>query len=309
MIDERRCKYIQTIADRKSISKAARVLFLSQPALSRFLHDLEKELGVSLFDRSKIPLEITSAGMKYLEYISEFQALQVRMDREFEALRKQERQHLTIGSLPYLGEYILPKIIEEFVKQHPEPKIDIMEYTASACERALLNDDIDLCLINLPPQKPAISYIDIAPDPVLLVALRTNELEGKYDLSENSVRNPMEADLADFKDETFILLHSWQNMRVMADEILRCYQIVPESIIETTSVANALNLVSCNRGVTFVCRSALYHAKVSTPLAYYSTNRMKRYQGSVIIDYKDREPGSLVDHFCEAALHSLTDYK
>lgn len=56
MIDERMCKYIQAIADHKSISKAAQVLFISQPSLSRYLHDLEKKLGVMLLTGAKFRL-------------------------------------------------------------------------------------------------------------------------------------------------------------------------------------------------------------------------------------------------------------
>lgn len=305
MIDERMCKYILSIADRKSISRAAQALFLSQPSLSRYLHSLEQKLGVTLFDRSKIPLEITPAGIKFLEYISRFQALQSCMDHEFEVLRKLEKKQLTIGTLPYLGAYILPKLIGRFVKEYPEVQVSITEYTALACERALLNSSIDLCLTNLPPQTSSISYVNIQSDPVLLVALRTPQLEDSFDLSNNSAHTPLEVDWSQLTDETFILLHPWQNMRVMADEALRCYRVTPKSIVETNSVANALNLVCCNRGVTFVCRSALHYAKVNIPLIYFSTDRMKDNCGSIILYYNDRQPGNLVDCFCEAAFQAL----
>lgn len=305
MIDQRMCKYIQAIADHKSISKASQALFLSQPSLSRYLHDLEKRLGVVLFDRSKIPLDITPAGVKFLEYIASFQQLQSLMDRDFETLHKLEKQRLSIGTLPYLGAYILPKMIGRFVKQYPEAQINIVEYTARACERALLNNSIDLCLTNLPPKTSSVSYCKIKADPVLVVALRTPQLEKQFDLAENSVRTPLEIDLRLLSDKTFIILRPWQNMRIMSDEVLRCYQVTPKAVVETTSVSSALNLVSCNRGVTFVCHSALQYAEVSIPLAYFSTNRIERNTGSIIIDYLERPPGGLVDHFCEAAFQAL----
>jgi len=81
--------------------------------------------------------------------------------------------------------------------------------------------------------------------------------------------------------------------------------VTPKAIVETTSVSSALNLVSCNRGVTFVCRSALQYAEVSIPLAYFSTNCIEHNKGSIIIDYKERTPGGLVDHFCAAAFQAL----
>lgn len=305
MIDERKCKLIRTIAEQRSISKAAQVLFVSQPSLSRYVRDLESKLGVLLFDRSRIPLEITPAGEKYLSYIAKFEDLQAIMDHDFDVLREHEKPKLAIGTLPYLGAYILPRIIPQFVMQYPETTINIEEYTALACERALLNDDIDLCLTNLPPKKKQIKYSTVIADPVVLVALRTPELEREYDLAGNSIDCPAEIDLAQMEDATFILLHPWQNMRVMADEALRAYHVTPKSILETMSVASALNLVSCNRGVTFVCRSALQYAKISFPLAYYSLNRMERNQGAVLLAYKERTEGSLVDLFCATAVSAL----
>ena len=299
------CKYIQTIADHQSISKASQALFLSQPSLSRYLHDLEKRLGVTLFDRSKIPLEITPAGSKFLEYVASFQALQARMDREFEALHKLEKQRLSIGSLPYLGAYILPKIIGRFVTQYPEAQINITEGTARACERALLNNSVDLFLTNLPSRTLSVPYSNIKADPLILVAPRTPQLEKQFDFSGNSAQKPLEIDLTRLSDQTFIVLRPWQNMRVMSDEVLRCYQVAPKAVVETNSVSSALNLVSCGWGVTFVCYSALQYAEVSIPLAYFSTNRLEHNNGAIIIHYKQRNPADLVDHFCEAAFQAL----
>ena len=72
MIDQRFCKYIKTIAQYHSFSKAAQVLYVSQPALSRFVKKVEDELGVTLFDRDTIPLRLTLAGQRYLEYVEQF---------------------------------------------------------------------------------------------------------------------------------------------------------------------------------------------------------------------------------------------
>ena len=69
MLDQRYFKYIKTIAQCHSFSKAAQILYISQPALSRFVKKVEDELGVSLFDRDTIPLGLTPAGERYLEYL------------------------------------------------------------------------------------------------------------------------------------------------------------------------------------------------------------------------------------------------
>ena len=76
VLDQRYFKYIKTIAQCHSFSKAAQILYISQPALSRFVKKVEDELGVSLFDRDTIPLGLTPAGERYLEYLDQFQSLE-----------------------------------------------------------------------------------------------------------------------------------------------------------------------------------------------------------------------------------------
>ena len=98
MIDQRFCKYIKTIAQYHSFSKAAQVLYVSQPALSRFVKKVEDELGVTLFDRDTIPLRLTLAGQRYLEYVEQFQGLERNMRQEFSAMGKQSFNRLTIAT-------------------------------------------------------------------------------------------------------------------------------------------------------------------------------------------------------------------
>ena len=118
MIDQRYFKYIKTIAQYHSFSKAAQVLYISQPALSRFVKKVEEELGASLFDRETIPLGLTQAGERYLHYMEQFQQLEAQMYSEF-AAHGAGVQALTIAALPFLGIYVLPKIVPDFAEQYP----------------------------------------------------------------------------------------------------------------------------------------------------------------------------------------------
>lgn len=72
----KKLKYIVTIAELRSISKAANELFISQPSLSSILSNLEKELGVTLFNRSTSPLSLTYAGEKYVETANKILSLE-----------------------------------------------------------------------------------------------------------------------------------------------------------------------------------------------------------------------------------------
>ena len=80
---------------------------------------MEDELGVTLFDRDTIPLRLTLAGQRYLEYVEQFQGLERNMRQEFSAMGKQSFNRLTIATLPLLGIYVLPRIVPDFAEQFP----------------------------------------------------------------------------------------------------------------------------------------------------------------------------------------------
>lgn len=305
MIDHRMCLYIKTIEKCRNFSKASKELYVAQPSLSRYVHSLEKKLGVKLFNRKKIPLELTKAGERFIDYIYEFEKLEKKMETEFLLMSTGTSDHMTIGTLPYLGEYIIPQIIPTFRQQNPNLVLDIKEYNGKSIEEALINGDIDLFLTNLAPKNRKIDYYTVAKDRMLLVTLRTPSLEQRYNLSSNSINNPNCIDLIDFSNETFILLNTWQNMRIMTDEIFKSCDFNPHSILQTSSVASSLNLVNCGRGYTFVCESALQYAKVNVPLAYFLVDCTKN-NASIIIAYMKREKESIIYNFCNCATSILS---
>ena len=79
----RQFKYVNMVAQCGSVTKAARKLFISQPALSSYINKLEEELGVKLFDRSATPLVCTYAGEQYLKRARAILMQLDDMDREF----------------------------------------------------------------------------------------------------------------------------------------------------------------------------------------------------------------------------------
>ena len=83
----RTLKYILVIAEEKSFTKAAQKLVISQPSLSYHVLRLEQELGVLLFDRSKLPLSLTPAGEKYIELAKKFFWLKIASKKRFKTSR------------------------------------------------------------------------------------------------------------------------------------------------------------------------------------------------------------------------------
>lgn len=305
MINQRRCEYITTIAECKSISKAAQKLFVAQPSLSRYVQKLEEELGVELFDRGKIPLELTEAGSRYLEYIEQFRRLEREMRREFARMSHTGNSQLTVATLPFLGTYILPNIIPPFLERFPWVNLEIKEHNSKSYEKALLNRESDCALTNLPPRHRELDCRVVSADRVLLLEMRTPELERKYDLSQNGMENPLCVDLTLLEEKTFVLLHHWRNMRSVAEEIFRAAGIAPKNILEVPSISAALGLAGCGRGMTFACQSALKYIRPASPLVYYSVGKEVEDIASIVILYRRQHDNTLIDAFCDCAVEQF----
>ena len=89
---DRSIDYVIAVAECKSISQAAEMLYISQPSLSRYLSNLENELGVNLFVRTLNGTELTAAGKIYLEYAKEIKLLKENDELQAERTEKEKRR-------------------------------------------------------------------------------------------------------------------------------------------------------------------------------------------------------------------------
>ena len=90
-------QYVISIAENASISKAAKELFITQPALTKYLNKLEADLGVRLFDRSISPLQITYAGELYVQEGRKIIEMHKRLNQQISEMSNMQRGRLTIG--------------------------------------------------------------------------------------------------------------------------------------------------------------------------------------------------------------------
>lgn len=305
MIDQRYFKYIKTIAQYHSFSKAAQVLYISQPALSRFVKKVEEELGASLFDRETIPLGLTQAGERYLHYMEQFQQLEAQMYSEF-AAHGAGVQALTIAALPFLGIYVLPKIVPDFAEQYPTVDQRIMECSSVDILKRLDTGEADLVLTNLKPKQEGLAYQKLLRDPLVIAAPYSGELRRRYPNSATNLNAPLAIDLSQLESETLIVLRSWQNMRVAAEITCRHYNFTPSRVIEAPSLPSALSLVCSGRGITFICPSYVHCIQPQNPLIYFALDQMEGLT-DVLAVYRSDTRNRWVQEFCRCAIRKLGD--
>jgi DNA-binding transcriptional LysR family regulator len=134
------------VAREGNLTRAAAVLCISQPAVSKQLLSLEKSLGTALFHRLSKGVQLTESGELLLEYSTRLFDLEREAERALSELRELQRGRLIIGASTTIGIYLLPEILGEFQKLHPKIELQLEIANTQKIQQELRANKIDLTL-------------------------------------------------------------------------------------------------------------------------------------------------------------------
>ena len=140
-------KILRVIAKEKSFTKAAKNLYISQPAISKQIRTLEKNLDVILLEREKNKISLTENGKILLQYSERILALCEESCRALVDLKSGGRGNLTIGASETIGKYLIPQIITLFTQNHPQINLKVIVNSTSLLTNSVLRKKIDLAIV------------------------------------------------------------------------------------------------------------------------------------------------------------------
>ena len=176
-------KTFHKVAHTLNFTKAARELFLTQPAVSQQIQSLEYDLGIILFDRSNKRIRLTSEGKILLSYTKRLFDLYDEIERLFDHFKHLEKGKITIGATAVMGTYFLPKIIGRFSKQYPGLDIDLQMGNSSSVQDLLLEGKLDFGFTGQMRAHPRLKSILIHRERLLMVCSNDNALASKKSVS------------------------------------------------------------------------------------------------------------------------------
>jgi DNA-binding transcriptional LysR family regulator len=165
-----RLHVFRMVAELQSVSKAARVLHLSQPAVTKHIQLLEGELRVPLFTRSASGMILTQAGVVYLQHVQEVAQAHERVAQHLRAPAGVLTGRLRLGTNKTLLAYYLPDILAVFKKRFPSVTCEILDGNTDTIIGALLDQHIDLALIEGPCQRPELQKRTFLEDEIIWIA-------------------------------------------------------------------------------------------------------------------------------------------
>lgn len=193
----RHLRYFIAVAEELSFTRGANRLYMRQPPLSKQIQKLETELGVILFDRTSIPIQLTAAGEAFLK---ESRAILEQLEQ---AVRKTQRIHqgelgyLTVGCTSSIANSIFPEILQTFWQRYPGVKLILQEEPSASLIQKLRdsqNDLIFLYLYHELSEADDLETISLTPEQLVAVLPKNHPLAAKSQIS-----------LADLKDEEFVM--------------------------------------------------------------------------------------------------------
>ena len=212
-----RITYIKTIAKYGNITKAANDLYISQPYLSKIIQNIEKETGVTIFERTQKFLSLTFAGERYLSYLRKFENLETDMKKELEMISNNKKGKITFGINQALGTTLLPKVLpavlHSFSRHSGSSSWKRMPMTSRKCWRIIR---IDLSIGMTPILNQNLSYEFLYEDSMYLLVPEKSRL---YNPTLKGIQK-FPYDLQILNDEPMIFLSPELGLRRLLDELL-----------------------------------------------------------------------------------------
>ena len=143
-------QYVLTLAHEGSFSKAADTLNITQPSLSQYIKKIEREVGITLFDRTNGDVRITDAGRVYIETARQILDLEHQMENSISDIAGNRAGSLIIGAAPYRAASMMPAIASAFQSLHPGMHLIVREGTTAELVEGMEHGEYDLALTLLP---------------------------------------------------------------------------------------------------------------------------------------------------------------
>lgn len=229
------------VADHKTVTRAARSLAVTQPALSRRLQLLEEELGAPLLERSKQGAALTEAGRLVAAEARVLVDRYARLKSEVEAHARLDAGLVRVGGGATAVSFVLPPAIAELSSKRPGIRFEVREAGSREVEADVIAERLELGIVTLPTASPALTVRPLRRDRIVLIASRRHALAKKKRLDPRDLHGQ---GLVGFDRESAI--------RTLIDDELARAGIEVRVQMELRSIAAIVEMVAHTELLGFV---------------------------------------------------------
>jgi len=245
-------RILKAVATEKNFTKAAEVLYLSQPSLSKQIKTLEKNLDISLINRENNKISLTENGKIFLQYSERILALCEESCRALIDLKNGDRGNLTVGASQTIGTYLMPRVLALFAQNYPQIDLKVQVNSTRLIANNVLNREIDIAVVGgeIPDElKKNLTIKHFVEDELSLIISKSHPFAKKKKINKENLYYL-----------NFITLNSNSTIRKFIDNILIQNGIETKQlkiVMQFNSIEGIKTAVSLGLGAAFVSSSAI----------------------------------------------------
>nr|WP_315182647.1 LysR substrate-binding domain-containing protein [uncultured Flavobacterium sp.] len=183
-----RLKVFYTVANRLSFTKAATELFITQPAVSKHIQELEEQYKIKLFDRNGSKISLTTGGEILLKHTQNVYEIYREIDFDMSTLINERQGLLRLGASTTISQYIIPPILARFHQKLQDVKVNLLNGNTEQIEKALLNKEIEIGIVEGQSKNQSIRYTEFLKDELVLVCNSKNTLVNQSEVSQEDLK-------------------------------------------------------------------------------------------------------------------------
>ncbi len=300
MMKMKQFRYVLTIANVRSFSKAANELNISQPSLSQYVKKIEKRLGLELFEREKGEVILTDAGRIYTEFGRKFLDLDHQLEVRLSDVALHKTGSLIIGTAPYRAASMMPAIAKSFQAIRPGICLVVREGTTAELEDGMQHGDFDLCLTMLPIDERIFEWENVIEEELVLAVppdfskFDTRLIKGrKYPAIEADMINGL----------SFVMLTKSQFMQKQLMQMMVDYSISLKTAAVVKGLEAQIEMVKAGVGLALV-PAGIARFCLPAEVTFYSFAQELPKRQVIIMWRKERELSIIVKEL-KAVIHSI----
>ena len=234
-----------TVAERRSVSGAAAVLYVTQPALTTRIKNLERELGVELFTRTPRGMRLTAEGRAFRPH-AQRAMLELAEGRELlRELREGRVGELLVGAAPAISTYVLPLVLRRFQAEFPNVHLIVRTGHSEEVLELVLREQVQIGLVRDLPH-PAVTSVPLYEDEIVLVVHPGHRFAGQASIVVHELG-----------EERLILFDRTSSYFVLTSTFFREAGVVPRGVMELDNVDATKKMVEHGLGIAFLPYTAV----------------------------------------------------
>jgi DNA-binding transcriptional LysR family regulator len=240
-------RILVAVANRQSFTRAAEQMGLTQPGVSKSIHELERQVGVRLVERIPTGVRLTEAGTVLLGHARTILAEERAAEDALDSLRGLGRGSLRIGASPTIATYLLPAFVQRFSAEHPAIELHLRTAPSREVVAALIARELDVGLTEAPvPEDSRLMVVPWREDELVVVAAPSHALAPLAPIAITAVAN-----------ELLVLREPGSGTRTAILNMLAAHGVVPQRTLDADSVESIKRLVAAGLGISIISRATI----------------------------------------------------